>query len=156
MIKRITLARIDFNEYSYSGRISNHQMTCEPITSRFDVRSALVIAALVSLCVSNNVGPCFLPLPVVTERVAENRHKNQHNTASRPPSPAQSDSFRVPMMAQQKRADNEHYPQPLAATLKAGFVPEDARAAAEFSYPISLLTSLSVSQPPGRAPPRLS
>lgn len=133
-------------------------MALQPIISRFfDLRAFLVIAALISLCVSNNVGPCFLPLPVVTDRVAENQQKNQRSTASRPPSPAESDSFRVPMMAQtQKRADKEPQPEPLAATLKGGFVlPSDAGVATEFSYPISLFTPASVSQPPGRAPPRL-
>lgn len=122
------------------------------------MRSTLVIAAIVSLCVSNNVGPCFLPLAVAMERLAANQQKNQHDTASRPPSPAQSDSFRVPMMAQtQKRADHQHYPQAFATTLKAGFLlPDDARAAAEFSYQISFFTSASVLQPPGRAPPRLA
>lgn len=134
-------------------------MSFEPITSRFfDVRCALVIATLLSLCVSSNVGPCFLPLPVVTERVAENRQKNQHNTATRPLSRAQSDGFRVPMMAQTlKRADSAHYPQPFATMLKAGFVlPDDARAATEFSYSVSLLYSAAVSEFPGRAPPRLA
>ena len=121
------------------------------------MRSALVIAALLSLCVSNNVGPSFLPLPRVTDRLAENPQENQRDTASRPPSPAESDTFRVPMMGNtQKRADKEPQPQPLAVTLKGGFVlPNDARVATEFSYPISVFAPASVSQPPGRAPPRL-
>jgi hypothetical protein len=133
-------------------------MAVQTIISRiFEVRAFLVFAALISLCVSNNVGPSFLPLPVVTERVAENPQENQHDTASRLPSPAESDSFRVPMMGHtQKRAAKEPQTQPLGTTLRPGFVlPNDARVATELSFPISLFTSASVSQPPGRAPPRL-
>jgi hypothetical protein len=115
----------------------------------------LVFAALTCLCVSNNVGPSFLPLPVVTNRVAEKPQEKQHDKASRVPSPAESDSFRVPMMGQaQKRAAKEPQPQPLAATLKAGIAPPvDTRVAAKLSFPISLFSSALVSLPPGRAPP---
>ena len=124
----------------------------------FELRAFLVLATLISLCVSNNVGPSFLPLPVVTERDAQNSRENQRDKASSVPSPAESDSFRVPMMGHtQKRAAKEPQPQPLATRPKAGFVlPNDSRiAAAELSFPISLFTSASASQPPGRAPPRL-
>ena len=128
------------------------------ISTFFKLRAFLVFAALLSLCVSNNVGPCFLPLPVVTDHVAENQHEKQCNTASRHPSPVESDSFRVPMMAQtQKRADKPPQPQTLAATLTDGFVFQDnARAATEFDCHISVFTSASVLQPPGRASPRLA
>jgi hypothetical protein len=127
------------------------------ISRLFDPRGLLVTAALLSLCVSKNVGPSFLPLPILSDCVAENRQKNQHNPSFRPPPPAESDSFRVPMMAQmQKRADKEPQPLPLSVSLNAGYVlPDDARAASGFSYPITLFTSTSVSLPPGRAPPRL-
>jgi hypothetical protein len=116
----------------------------------------LVLATLISLCVSNNVGPSFLPLPIVTDRIGE-KPQNRRDTASRCPSPTQSDSFRVPMMGQaQKRAVKELQSQPLGTTLRAGLVlPNDARVATKLSFSVSLFTSASVSQPPGRAPPRL-
>ena len=128
------------------------------LISRFDLRALLVITALCTLCISNNVGPSFLPLPVVTDRLAENPQENQRDTASGLPSPVESDSFRVPMMGHtQKRVIKEPQPQPLAATLKAGVVPpNDAQVATEFITQISLFSSASVSQPPGRAPPRLA
>jgi hypothetical protein len=131
-------------------------MALETIKSRlFELRSLLVIAAIISLCVSNNVGPNFLPLPVVTDRVALDLYESQGHTASQLPSPAGSDSFRVPMMGQ-KRAVKEPQPQPLGTTLRAGFVlPNDARVATALIFPVSLFSSASVSQPPGRAPPRL-
>lgn len=122
------------------------------------MRGALVFGALLSLCVSNNVGPCFLPLPVVTDRLANNPQENIDNKASRSSSPADSDNFRVPMMAQtQKRSDKAPQAQALAATLKPDLVPpNNAGAVTEFSYQISFPTSASVSQPPDRAPPRLA
>lgn len=131
-------------------------MTVWHNTSRhFKLRVILAFATLTCLCVSNNVGLSFLPLPVVTDRVAEKPQAKQHDKASRDPSPAESDSFRVPMMGQtQKRAAKEPQPQPLAATLKAGTAPAaDTRVAAKLSFPISLFSSALVSQPPGRAPP---
>ena len=131
-------------------------MSVRIIISRFyDLRAFLVIATLISLCVSNNVGPSFLPLPVVTDRVAAKPQEKQLDIASRAPSPAESDSFRVPMMAQaQKRAAKETQPQPLAATLKVGIaLPADSRVATTLSFPISNFSSALVSQPPGRAPP---
>jgi hypothetical protein len=123
----------------------------------FNVRIALVVATLISLCVSNNVGPSFLPLPVLTNLATENRANNQQNTASRVPSSAESDNLRVPMLAQsQTRADKDQTTQTLSATLKAGFViPEETRVVAESNYQIALITSPSVLQPPGRAPPLL-
>ena len=127
------------------------------ISRIFQLRALLVLATLISLCVSNNVGPSFLPLPIVTDRIAEKPQENQRDTASRCPSPTQSDSFRVPMMGQaQKRAVKELQAQPLGTTLRAGLVlPNDARVATELSFSVSQFTSASVSQPPGRAPPRL-
>ena len=133
-------------------------MALQLIISRFSkARAFLVFAALISLCVSNNVGPSFLPLPLIPDRIAETPQKNQRDTASRVPSPAESDSFRVPMMGQkQNRAATDPKTQPFATTPKAGFVlPTEARVAAELGFPIPLINSASVSQPPGRAPPRL-
>ncbi|MGI9065053.1 MAG: hypothetical protein ACR2HX_01420 [Pyrinomonadaceae bacterium] len=132
-------------------------MTLQANISRlFELRAFLVIAALISLCVSNNVGPQFLPLPGVLDRGEESQWESQHNTASRPPART-SDNFRVPMMAQtQKRTGTKPPPQSLATALNGGCVqPDDARSVCEFSYATLLFASASVSQPPGRAPPRL-
>ncbi|CAN5766243.1 hypothetical protein BH20ACI3_BH20ACI3_22070 [soil metagenome] len=132
-------------------------MTLQANISRlFEIRAFLVIAALISLCASNNVGPQFLPLPGVLDCSAESQRESQNNTASRPPS-GTSDNFRVPMMAQtQKRTGTKPPPQSLGTALNGGCVqPDDARSVCEFSYAILLFHSASVSQPPGRAPPHL-
>lgn len=139
-------------------RFHNYSMTLQANISRlFERRALLIIAALISLGVSNNVGPQFLPLPTVLDRGSESQWESQHNTASRPPSSGKSDNFRVPIMAQtQKRAETKPPPQSLATALNGGCVqPDDARPVCEFSYATLLFTSASVSQPPGRAPPRL-
>jgi len=133
-------------------------MTVQKTISRlYDLRAFLIVAALISLCVSNNVGPSFLPLPDVTNRVTERPREKTGDKASRTPSPAESDSYRVPMMGQtQKRAAKEPQPQPLAMTEQAGLVtPNEERIADGQDFPFSCFTSPLVSLPPGRAPPRL-
>ena len=124
------------------------------ISRLFELRAFLVCAALVSLFVSNNVGPCFLPLPGVTESVSEHRRTLQDNAASRSSSRNRSESFRVPIMGQaQKRA--EYHAQPIAASSTADILlPDDASVAAELSIQFFRLPSASALQPPGRAPPR--
>ena len=115
----------------------------------------LVVAALISLCLSSNVGPRFLPLPNVIDPEEKELQQSQGITASR--SRSGCESFRMPIMAQtQKRADRDAPPNPLAVTLRVGFVvANDARVATEFRDVSHLFTSTSVSQPAGRAPPRL-
>lgn len=147
-------ARIDFNEHDYFDKISRYLMSFHYFKPRLtDLRVLLVIAALVSLCISSNVGPRFLPLPGVIDRVEQPRENDGGVSRSHGP---QAESFRVPMMAQ-RRADREAPPQPLAALPKLGFVsPNEACFAAECSQQSFLFTSTSVSRPSGRAPPRLT
>lgn len=123
----------------------------------FELRAFLVIAALISLCVSKNVGPQFLPLPGLSDRVGERQLESQRNTASPFPSSV-SPNFRVPMVGQTlKRAGTELQPHPLATSaLRSAFEqPVDVRTTNDCSCAIPFFTSASVSQPPGRAPPRL-
>lgn len=121
---------------------------------RLGLRAVLVVAALVTFCASNNVGTSFLPLCSATESVAENLKEHQRDSTSQPSFPAESDSFRVPIMAQ-KRADKETQPQHVASTLEfCSVTPTDVRSATEFSYSSSFFTSVFVTRPPGRAPPR--
>lgn len=108
-----------------------------------DLRALLVIAALLSLSISSNVGPRLLPLPDVIDRVEEQCEKKVGISRSRGP---QAESFREPMMAQ-RRADREAPPQPLAALPKVGFVsPNVARFAPSGSQQSFFFTSSSVSR----------
>jgi hypothetical protein len=124
--------------------------------SRLSVlRAALVVAALFSLCVSSNVGPCFLPLPTLESYAAESLPQTTGTTASRSRS-ATSLSFRIPMAQAQKRADRELQSQPLALVPGIHLVlPDNTRVFAEFNNSDTLYTVAPASLPPGRAPPRL-
>lgn len=121
----------------------------------FEWRAFLVVAAIISLCVSSNVGPRFLPLPTISDDLAASQQEHEGETRSRR-SDSQADSFRVPMMAQtQKRTDRElQKPQPVALLLKNVFVSiNDCRIATDrylaSSLPVPPLLSLRF----GRAPP---
>src|SRR5687767_14140158 len=91
--------------------------------TRFQPRVlAIISVALFSLCVSNNVGTCFLPLPVVTDCVAGNPQWAQPS-AFRSSSRNVTDSFRVPIMGHtQKRADKDNPTRAVAGTPKPNLV----------------------------------
>jgi hypothetical protein len=107
----------------------------------FEPRAFLVVAALVSLCVSSNVGPRFLPLPTISDDVEASQPDHQGETRSRR-SQSEADSFRVPLMAQtQKRTDREpQQPQPVALLLKGiAIAANDGRVTVERNYVSSFL-----------------
>jgi hypothetical protein len=118
------------------------------------LRASVIVAALLSLCVSSNVGPRFLPLPAL-ENEAENLQQTTGTTASRSQSNGLA-TFRVPMAQAQKRADRELQAQPLAVMPGLHFVlPNNRRVFVEFNDPDFLFTVASTSLHSGRAPPRL-
>jgi len=120
----------------------------------FLLRTLVLITALLSLCVSSNVGPRFLPLPALDPPASENIFEQQETTIS-PIHSKESSSFRVPMMAQaQKRADRE--PESNSALLIHGIdvlVANAGQVPAEVIAPDSLVTFPITLEPPGRAPP---
>ena len=121
----------------------------------FGWRAVLVVATLISLCVSSNVGPRFLPLPTISDALVASQPEHQGETRSRR-SRSQDDSFRVPMMAQtQKRTDREpQQPQPIALLLKGVLVSiNDSRIATDRYFASSLAVPPSLSLRFGRAPP---
>ena len=119
------------------------------------LRATIIVVALVSLCVSSNVGPRFLPLPTLENCAAQNLQQTTGTTASRSHS-STSDSFRVPMAQAQKRADRELQAQSLAVLPGINFVfPNNSRVFAELSEAEALFTLALASLPSGRAPPRL-
>ncbi|HEU4766390.1 MAG TPA: hypothetical protein VFS77_03420 [Pyrinomonadaceae bacterium] len=119
------------------------------------LRAAVVLAALFSLCVSSNVGPCFLPLPPLENFAAENLQQATGATASRSHSTA-SAGFRVPMAQAQKRADRELETRSLPVLAGINVVlPNTTRVFAELSDSDPLYAVALASLPSGRAPPRL-
>src|SRR5688500_6279735 len=108
-------------------------MTQSILSRRSILRATVIVAALFSLCVSSNVGPCFLPLPTLEKHAAENTQQTTGTTASRS-QPGGLAAFRVPMAQAQKRADRELQSQPLAAMPGTHFVlPSETRVFAEFN-----------------------
>lgn len=121
-----------------------------------NLRALLVIAALICLCVSSNVGLQFFPLPVTTQ-VALDIQLHQANKALYAPQ-ADANSFRVPMMAQsKKRADTEpSQSDPLIALPFDRFgLSTDTRFPSETRYTVCFFTSITMAPRSGRAPPSL-
>lgn len=121
----------------------------------FEWRAVLVVATLISLCASSNVGPRFLPLPTMSDDLVASRPEHQGETRSRR-SRSEADSFRVPMMAQtQKRTDREpQQPQPIAVPLKGVLVSiNDCRIDPDCYFASSLPGPPLLSLRFGRAPP---
>jgi hypothetical protein len=117
------------------------------------LRASIVVAALFSLCVSSDVGPRFLPLPVPESAAAE-RSYEQHGTTASPSHSEELASFRVPMAQAQKRADRA--PQPRSLDVMAGVdcvMSNDCRLTAEVIDPKISISFTLVSAPSGRAPP---
>lgn len=120
------------------------------------LRALVVIAALVCLCVSSNVGPQFFPLPAATRQVAHDLRPQPAKLASQAPQ-ANAQNFRVPMMAQStKRADNEFQSDRLIALPSHQFDFErDTRFAIEIGSAVSFVASVTTAPRAGRAPPSL-
>ena len=122
-----------------------------------NLRALLVIAALICLCVSSNVGPQFFPLPAATTQVALDVQLNQANKASYAPRP-DAKSYRVPMMAQSKKRADKQPPQsdPLITLPSDRFgLSTDTRFAIEIGYTVGFLPSVTMAPHAGRAPPSL-
>ena len=126
---------------------------------RIKWRALLIIGALISLCLSDTVGPRLLPLPVTelaTTAPAEG-WPSPETTASRTPPSSKGLGSRVDMAASsQNRAGVDHKHMQEAAQSSsvlqapAGIILDTLNA---YKPLYSLATQ--VSRPPGRGPPRL-
>jgi len=122
-----------------------------------NIRALLVIAALICLCVSSNVGLQFFPLPAAPTQAALNFQLDQPDKALYAPQ-ANAKSFRVPMMVQSKKRADKEPPQSgrLIALPSAQFdLPTDTRCAIEIDQTVCFLTPLTMAPRAGRAPPSL-
>lgn len=121
------------------------------------LRALLVIAVLICLCVSSNVGLQFFPLPVATTQVESNVQLDQVNRTSQPPQ-SDAQSFRVPMMAQLKKRADKQPPQSdqlIVLTSDRLGLPKDTRFAIGTSHTVCFVTSVTMAPRAGRAPPSL-
>ena len=127
------------------------------IPALLNLRAFLVIAALICLCVSSNVGPQFFPLPAATNQLSLDVQLDQANKVSHAPQ-ANAKSFRVPMMVQSKKRADKEPPQSdrLIALPSTRFgLSRDTRIAIEIDHTVCFLTPLTMAPRAGRAPPSL-
>ena len=128
------------------------------IPALLNLRATLVIAALICLCVSSNVGLQFFPLPASPTPVAPDFQLVQPNKSLYAPL-ASAKSFRIPMMVQSKKRADKEPPQSdrLIALPSARFdlLPTDTRFAIQIDQTVCFLTSLTMAPHAGRAPPSL-
>ena len=126
---------------------------------RFRWRVLLIIGALVSLCLSDGVGPRLMPLPVSEAATASAEVQQGDDPAtSRAPSPVKGSSQRVEMAATaQNRAGARHQQVQTAAHAPQGIflAPAIIILKVHGAYGPLLSFTASVSRPPGRGPPRL-
>ncbi len=122
-----------------------------------NLRALLVVAALICLCVSSNVGLQLFPLPTATLELAQDVYLEEANQTWHAPQ-ADAQSFRVPIMAQsKKRADKEprHFDQFIVLPSDRLDLPRPIRSAFEVRYVAWFLTSVTMPPGAGRAPPSL-
>jgi hypothetical protein len=123
-------------------------------------RALLIIGALISLCLSDTVGPRLLPLPtseLATTAEALGR-PGPAPAASRTPPSSKSLGPRVDMAAtSQNRAGADHKHMQVAAHSPRSVLQAPAGIILSTLNVFKPLYSLTaqVSRPPGRAPPRL-
>jgi hypothetical protein len=121
---------------------------------RLRLRAVLVIVAICTLCISDNVGPRFLPLPYFAHDEAKSWQQTWHLNGSES-SPSESDSFRVPMISQTQRRAQEKPNSDFLISPTAVFANSAQIQAHVEIHPHVIFGSSTVSHPQGRAPPRL-
>jgi len=123
------------------------------------LRALLILGALVSLCLSDSVGPRLMPLPV-SEVVAASAGAKlcDEFAASRAPSSTKGLITRMEMAATaQNRASARHQQMQTATHAAQGMFEAPAVSILKIHGAYAPLFSFAtpVLRPPGRAPPRL-
>jgi len=127
-------------------------------TRALSPHALIILCALLSLCVSDNVGPRLLPIPALPELASASVGSDLGHSTSRAPSRGWTGGARVEMVsAPQNRAGaGRQSPQAVANAPKFDLaVPTAPRPLRRDIYPPSAETSAPFSRPKGRAPPRL-
>jgi len=133
-------------------------MARDAATTKFQAaRVLLILGVLASLCVSDNVGPRLLPLPLAPELASSPVSSDPGQSASRTPSHGGIIGARVEMVsASQSRAGAERQ-SPHAAAHTPEFklaIPSAPHSLRRELYPSLAESSAPFSRPKGRAPPR--
>ena len=122
-------------------------------------RVLLIIGALISLCVSDNVGPRLLPLPLVPGLGSTAGLPGRGQAASHTPSHGRTTGARVQMVSAPKIRAGAERPLPLSAAHAPKFelaIPSAPHPLLRGLYPQLAESSAPFSRPKGRAPPRLA
>jgi hypothetical protein len=129
------------------------------MTKQAAARILIILGALVSLCVSDNVGPRLLPLPLpVSELASVPGAFDQRLAASGAPAQDKPEGARVEMLTAPQSRAGAHRQSSQAAALPPKFalaVPTAPRPLRWEVHPPSAESSAPFSRPKGRAPPRL-
>lgn len=118
------------------------------------VRALFTLGVLLSLCVSDTVGPRLLPLPAVAAHAAA--HPLTVEAFSTAPSEPNPTVVRVAMAAPARRQEGAGHHLLQAATPACGghiTPPGEARTFRQTTCSQSPISSAAVTRPPGRAPP---
>lgn len=120
-------------------------------------RVLIILGVLVSLCVSDNVGPRLLPLPSIPEPASAPGVFDPERAASRAPARGRTEGARVEMVtAPQSRAGaGRQSPHAAAPPTFELATPPAQRSLRRRLYPPSAESSAPFARPKGRAPPRL-
>ncbi len=125
-------------------------------TRALSVRALVIFYALLSLCVSDTVGPRLLPLPEAAARTAADRQAVESTGLNPTPSRGDSAVAREAIApAARRQAGTQRHSLHVAAGVAEGlvepptFLPSSARA----GYSSAPQSSAALTRPPGRAPP---
>jgi hypothetical protein len=121
-------------------------------------RVLITLGALVSLCVSDNVGSRLLPLPPVSELASAPQAFDQRLAASGAPAHGRTEGARVEMVTapQNRSGAQRQSSQEAAQSPKFGLAAPTAPCPLWWEvYPPSAESSAPFARPKGRAPPRL-
>jgi hypothetical protein len=125
--------------------------------SPLGLRALVVLGALLSLCVSDTVGPRLLPLPSQVGQAAERRQSVGEPGCSSAPTSGHPEVVRVAMTAPaRKQAGAEQHTTHVTAHAAATHVsaPEPgALSSVQTTYSPTHAASANATRPRGRAPP---
>ena len=120
------------------------------------LRALVVLGALLSLCVSDSVGPRLLPLPAASERTPVQGQAYEFADASSAPTREHPAIVRVAMAAPaRKQAHDVQHTQHVTASAAQSLIKptNDARSFTQTTYSPVQATPVAVRRPSGRAPP---
>ncbi len=121
-------------------------------------RILIILGVLVSLCVSDNVGPRLLPLPTVSEPASTTGPSEPGEAGSPTPSQCRTNGARVEMASAPQGRAGAVSKSPHAAAHSPKFdlaVPAAPPSRRRELYQPAAESSAPFSRPTGRAPPRL-